>query len=48
MFLGTRAATQRLTGRSPRDPRFWFAHCIGLPVRRIWRLGTQRSTPTES
>lgn len=37
-FLGTRAATQRLTGLSPRDPRFWLAHCIGLPARRLWRL----------
>lgn len=26
LFLGTRAATQRLTGHSSRDPRFWFAH----------------------
>ena len=40
-FLGTRAATQRLTGYAPRDPRFWLAHCLALPCRRLWRLGTQ-------
>jgi hypothetical protein len=37
-FLGTRAATRRLTGWSTRDPRFWLAHCLGLPARRLWRL----------
>ena len=37
-FLGTRAATRRLTGRGPADPRFWLAHCLTLPARRFWRL----------
>jgi hypothetical protein len=37
-FLGSRVATQRLTGWGPRDPRFWLAHCVGLPMRRVWRL----------
>lgn len=37
-FLGTRAATRRLTGRAPADPRFWLAHCLTLPARRLWRL----------
>lgn len=41
-FLGTRAATRRLTGRVPADPRFWLAHCLVLPARRLrslWRGG---------
>jgi hypothetical protein len=37
-FLGTRAVTQRLTGRRPAEPRFWLAHCLTLPARRCWRL----------
>ena len=45
-FLGTRTATARLTGRSPRDPRFWLAHCLVLPSRRAWRLATGRHSPS--
>jgi hypothetical protein len=37
-FLGTRAATRRLAGHPPADPRFWLAHCLTLPARRLWRL----------
>jgi len=37
-FLGTRAATRRLSGRVPADPRFWLAHFVGLPARRLWRF----------
>lgn len=37
-FLGTRAATRRLSGREPCDPRFWISHCLTLPARRIRTL----------
>lgn len=34
-FLGSTAATQHLTGLSPKRPLFWFLHCVGLPLKRV-------------
>ena len=39
-LAGSRATSRTLTGRNEREPIFWLAHLVGLPMRRMlsfWR-----------